>query len=90
MIRWQRQYHEERDRVLTTTSTSVNRGVEFAWKTHSAIADWTAKVDSKAAIILSMGGVLLGFLVTLSSGARLLAGLTGWRLAGLELRPPES
>lgn len=56
------------------------RGVTFAWKAHTAITDWTAKVDSKAAIVLSAGGVLLGFLVTLSGNGRVLAHLTGSRL----------
>jgi hypothetical protein len=51
------------------------RGVAFAWKTHNAITDWTAKVDYKAAIVLSLGGILLGFFVTLSAQGRLLAGL---------------
>src|SRR5687768_9431662 len=55
------------------------RGVDFAWKTHSAITDWTAKVDAKAAIVLSLGGVLLGFFVTLSDDNRALDNLVGWR-----------
>lgn len=58
-----------------------NRGVDFAWRTHGAITDWTAKVDTKAAIVLSLGGVLLGFFVTLSGSNRVLANLQGWRLA---------
>lgn len=56
-----------------------SRGVEFAWKVHAAITDWTAKVDTKAAIVLSLGGIVLGFFVTLSGSGRALVGLTGWR-----------
>jgi hypothetical protein len=56
------------------------RGVTFAWTTHSAITDWTAKVDTKAAIVLSLGSVLLGFFVTLSGKGRILDDMHGWRL----------
>ena len=55
-------------------------GVDFGWRTHAAITDWTAKVDTKASIILSISGVLLGFCVTLSTNKRVLAGLEGWHL----------
>jgi hypothetical protein len=59
---------------------SGERGVTFAWNTHNAITDWTAKVDYKAAVVLSLGGILLGYFVALSSGDRVLAHLHGWRL----------
>lgn len=55
----------------------MRRSVDFAWRTHSAVTDWTAKVDTKASIVLSLGGVLLGFIVTLSTDQRLLTGLQG-------------
>jgi hypothetical protein len=54
-------------------------GLDFAWKTYSSAADWTAKVDSKAAIILSLGGVLLGSLIILSVYDKLFTDLLGWR-----------
>lgn len=63
-----------------STPESRKAGVEFAWHAHSAITDWTAKVDSKASIVLSLGGAVLGFFVTLSASHRALAGLLGWRL----------
>lgn len=56
------------------------RGIEFAWKTHAAVTDWTAKVDTKSAIVLSLGGALLGFFVTLSTNGRILTNLQGWHL----------
>lgn len=59
---------------------SIERSIKFAWNTHGAITDWTAKVDYKAAIVLSLGGVLLGFFVTLSNGSHLLAHIHGWQL----------
>lgn len=68
------------DQATPGPDTSGQRGVEFGWKTHSAINEWTAKVDSKAAIVLSLGGLLLGFIITLSSSGRPLADLQGWHL----------
>lgn len=72
-----------RAKVSEATSVSaepsVTRGVDFAWRTHSAITDWTAKVDTKASIVLSLGVALLGFLVTLSGTHRVFAHLHGWR-----------
>jgi hypothetical protein len=56
------------------------RGLDFAWRTHSAIGEWTAKVDTKSSIVLSLGGVILGFLITLTARGRLLADQHGWRL----------
>lgn len=65
---------------VPNADNSDQRGVEFAWKVHGAISDWTAKVDAKAAIVLSLGGVVLGFFVTLSVDGRILAHLQGWHL----------
>jgi Family of unknown function (DUF5706) len=62
------------------TEESLRTGVDFGWRTHSAITEWTAKVDSKASIVLSLGGVLLGFIVTLSTSNRLLTHLHSWHL----------
>jgi Family of unknown function (DUF5706) len=60
-------------------SNATERGVDFAWRTHTAITDWTAKVDGKASIVLSLGSLLLGFMATLSTPGRALADLQGWR-----------
>jgi hypothetical protein len=67
------------------TDESRKSGIEFGWRTHSTITDWTAKVDSKASMVLSLGGVLLGFFVALSAAHRLFADLHGWRLAAERL-----
>jgi hypothetical protein len=61
------------------TEESKANGVDFAWRTHAAITDWTAKADAKATIVLSLGGVVLGFYVTLSGNKRALSHLHGWR-----------
>lgn len=54
-------------------------GLDFGWKTHSAITDWTGKVDSKASAVLSLGGAVLGFIIVLSAQDRILTQLEGWR-----------
>jgi Family of unknown function (DUF5706) len=71
---------QESSAQVPDTRVVAESGVSFAWKTHSAITDWTAKVDYKAAIVLSLGGIVLGFFVTLSGHGRVLAGLHGWPL----------
>jgi hypothetical protein len=82
-------FHRKQSKVQPPFETSEQdeRAVAFAWQTHRAIADWTAKVDSKAAIVLSLGGIVLGFCITLSINHRILTDLRGWRfiveLAGL-------
>lgn len=57
----------------------IDNGVEFGWKIHSAITDWIAKVDTKASIMLSLGGVALGFFITLYANHIFVIGLYGWR-----------
>lgn len=75
--------------LVADSQAAGESGISFAWRTHSAITDWTAKVDTKAAIVLSLGGVVLGFFVTLSGRGRILSGLHGWSLvlerAGLSI-----
>lgn len=73
--------HQSRSEPAPDYQTVGESSISFAWRIHSAITDWTAKVDTKAAIVLSLGGVVLGFFVTLSGRGRVLAGLHGWSLA---------
>jgi hypothetical protein len=45
----------------TEEATSPNQSItptEFAWRTHSAITDWTARVDVKASIVLALETVI--------------------------------
>ena len=47
----------------TEEATSPNQSItptEFAWRTHSAITDWTAKVDVKASIVLALETAIMG------------------------------
>jgi hypothetical protein len=50
---------------------------EFAWRTHSAITDWTAKVDAKASIVLALESAIMGAVITLSGRDRPLSALRG-------------
>lgn len=50
---------------------------EFAWKVHSALDSWTAKVDSKASIVLGLETASIGFVVALWSTNKVFVGLRG-------------
>lgn len=43
-----------------------NDAEEFAWRVHSALIDWTGKVDSKASFSLTIESAVLGGIVALS------------------------
>ena len=58
---------------------------EFAWRTHSAIADWTAKVDAKASIVLALESAIMAAVITFSGRDRPLSALHGWPLATYRL-----
>lgn len=55
-------------------------GSEFAWKVHDALDSWTAKVDTKASIMLALEMALVGFVVTLSGNGSRLSALHGYKL----------
>jgi hypothetical protein len=55
-------------------------GAEFAWKVHDALDSWTAKVDTKASIVLAIEAALAGFVITLSSKGGRLSALHGYRV----------
>jgi hypothetical protein len=52
-------------------------GVETAWRIHSALADWTAKVDTKASFALTLEVAVLAGVVTLTGSGHHLHGLHG-------------
>jgi hypothetical protein len=56
--------------------SAPERAAEFAWRAHGAITDWTAKVDVKASIMLTLEIAGVGALVTLSQPHGLLGHLT--------------
>ncbi len=57
----------------------LQRTIEFAWRVHAAQETWTAKVDAKAAIVLSLETAILVVLLAAEAPHRLLGQLTGWR-----------
>lgn len=52
--------------------------IDTGWKIHSALTDWTGKVDTKASFALTIESALLAGVITLSATDRPLNGLTGW------------
>jgi hypothetical protein len=52
----------------------------FAWKVHAALQDWTAKVDTKASIVMSLETALLSGMVAFS-GSRTSVYPAGWALS---------
>lgn len=52
--------------------------VETAWKIHAALADWTGKVDTKAAFALSIESALLAGVVALSGSDSRFSHLKGF------------
>ena len=48
------------------------RGIDFAWRVHSAQETWTAKVDAKAAILFTVELVLLAALIAAYGHGRLI------------------
>jgi len=64
--------------------------VDTAWKIHAALADWTAKVDTKASFALTIESALLVGVVTLSAKERVFHNLPGgwptaWYVIGIVL-----
>lgn len=60
-----------------TASANPDGGRDFAWRVHGALDSWTAKVDTKASIILAIESAILGFILTLSKKGERLASLDG-------------
>lgn len=52
--------------------------VDNAWKIHSALIDWTGKVDTKASFALTIESALLAGVVSFSSEGRVFDCLSGW------------
>lgn len=52
-------------------------GEAFAWKVHGALQDWTAKVDTKASIVMTLETALLSGMIAFSR-SRTTAYPLGW------------
>lgn len=57
-----------------------DEAIDFAWKVHGALRDWTGKVDTKASFALTFESVAVGLIVNWSTGTGPLVGLEGWAL----------
>jgi hypothetical protein len=57
--------------------------VEFGWRVHGLLGEWTGKVDSKASIVLAIESAGFAFVVTQTNKGKVFAALDGWRLWGL-------
>lgn len=51
--------------------------IDTAWRIHTAIVDWTGKVDSKASFALAIESAVLAGIVSMTDGNRRLANLEG-------------
>ncbi len=57
---------------------SDQKAVETGWNIHSALCDWTGKVDSKASFLSAIDLALLGALAALAGDGHLLSDLRGF------------
>lgn len=64
---WRKAAPSERD-----NADLKQRGIDFAWRVHSAQESWTAKVDTKAAILFTIELVLLAALIAAHGHGRLI------------------
>lgn len=55
-----------------------NDATDTAWRIHSALMDWTGKVDTKASFALTIESALLAGVVSLSSENGVFHGVSGW------------
>ncbi|MGB6162733.1 MAG: Pycsar system effector family protein [Pseudonocardiaceae bacterium] len=52
--------------TVTPYVTDLASSEAFAWKVHGALQDWTAKVDTKASIVMALETALFSGMVTFS------------------------
>ncbi|XVQ09854.1 Pycsar system effector family protein [Spirillospora sp. CA-255316] len=52
----------------------------YAWRVHGALHDWTAKVDAKASVILTLETAILGMVVVFARTGRRTVHLSGLEL----------
>ena len=59
--------------------------LEFGWRVHGLLGEWTGKVDAKASIVLAIESAGFAFVVTQTNKGKVFAALEGWRLWGLRV-----
>lgn len=77
---------ERRPIGVTRTSNEQRRHPEivsgpfesYAWQVHDGLHEWTAKVDAKASVILTIETAILGMIVVFAGQDHRLDRMTGW------------
>lgn len=68
------------ERAARASSDDKAAAVEFAWRIHTSIRDWTALADVKASIMLPLESAIFAFVITQSSHSRIFGRLNRWGL----------
>jgi pycsar effector protein len=68
------------ERVAGALPDDEAAAVEFAWRIHTSIRDWTALADVKASIVLPLESAIFAFVITQSSHGKIFGRLNGWSL----------
>lgn len=59
-------------------ATTRSEAVETAWRIHTELGSWTAKVDAKASFALTLESAATAGIIALSAKDNVLASLHGW------------
>ncbi|MFJ1561474.1 Pycsar system effector family protein [Streptomyces mirabilis] len=61
-----------------TSADADARAIETAWRIHTELGNWTAKVDAKASFALTLDSAATAGIIALSTDDHVLAHLHGW------------
>lgn len=71
---------ERLSRVLSPPDDVLGHFDQYSSRVHQALHEWTAKVDTKASVVLSLETAVFGAVLAFSSGAKPLAHLDSFEL----------
>ncbi|KAB2349600.1 Pycsar system effector family protein [Actinomadura rudentiformis] len=69
--------HQTSDRHDQRSEPEQEAFETYAWRVHQALHDWTAKVDAKASVILTLETAMLSMIVVFAGSGKRLSRLTG-------------
>jgi hypothetical protein len=70
--------------VSRSDARTEAEAIDFAWKIHSALTDWTGKVDAKASFALAVESAGIAASISLTAKDRTFGNLqTAWQIASL-------
>jgi Pycsar effector protein len=72
--------NQSTERAVRGSLDDETTAVEFAWRIHTSIREWTALADVKASIILPLESAIFAFVITQSGHDRIFGKLNGWGL----------